>query len=85
MGVRLQMKRLRATRLEVTRGALVLTFAQDTDVDGAKLVELVESHPGKYRFSSENRLKVRPDDPGPLASLEEIRSLLGTLSPEPPP
>jgi len=83
MSVRLRMKRLRATRLEITREALVLTFAQDTEVDGAILVEMVERHPGKYRFSKGNRLKVRPDEPGPLASLEEIRDLLRKLSPEP--
>lgn len=84
MSVRLLMKRLRATRLDVTREALVLTFAPDTAVNAESVVKMVESDPGKYSLSSGNRLRVRPASPGPLDSLDEILPLLQRLAPEHP-
>ncbi len=84
MSVRLMMKHLRATRLDVTREALILTFAPDTDADAGTIVKMVESDPGKYSLSSGNRLRVRPASPGPLDSLDEILPLLQRLAPEHP-
>ncbi len=84
MSVRLLMKLLRATRMEVTREALVLTFAPDTDADAGSIVKMVESDPGRYSLSSGNRLRVRPASPDPLNSLDEALALLRLLAPKAP-
>ncbi len=80
MWVRLLMKRLRITRLEVGRSALVLTFAGDTDVDAGALVSLVEANPNKYRLQSGDKLRILPSAPGPLEGLLEVRLLLERFS-----
>ena len=81
MSVRLLMKRLRVERLEITREALVLTFAADTDVSAESLVRLVEATPQRARFSSGNKLRIRPRAPGPRDALDEIGTLLRELEP----
>jgi len=84
MALRLLMKRIRITRLDVNRHALVLTFAQDADVNTEGLAELVERRPRKFRFSSGTTLRVRPDTPDTLECLEEVQALLRELLPPPP-
>jgi len=84
MHVRLHMKRLRISSLEVRRGSMVLNFPQDTDVDGAALVRLAEERPGKYRFPTGSRVSIRPDSPDPKACLEEVRGLLERLASDKP-
>jgi len=79
MSVRLVMKRLRIERLEITREALILTFAADTEVTAESLVRLVEANPRTIRFSSGNKLRIRPNAPGPRDALGEVRILLQNL------
>jgi transcription-repair coupling factor (superfamily II helicase) len=82
MSVRLFMKRLRISSLEIRREAVILTFPQDTIVEGATLIAWVNRRPGKYRFSTTNKFRIRPESPSPQRSLEEVRDLLGQLESE---
>lgn len=84
MSVRLLMKRLRIERLEITHEALVLTFAADTEVSAESLVRLVEANPRMLRFSSENKLRIRANAPGPRDSLDQVRVLLQGIEPPAP-
>jgi transcription-repair coupling factor (superfamily II helicase) len=80
MSVRLHLKKLRITRLDVVPDGLIVTFAEDTAVNPAKLVSLVKRQPKKFRFLTDKKLKVRLPACQPLEALLESEKVIQDLA-----
>ena len=76
MSVRLLLKKLRITRLDVVPEGLVITFPEDTRVNPDKLIALVKKEPRRFRFLTERKLKVRLPAGAPLQALLESRKVI---------
>jgi transcription-repair coupling factor (superfamily II helicase) len=76
MAVRLILKRVGIARLDISAGSLLLTFAEHTRVKPETLVNLVRTNPGRYRFLSEKKLKIKLDSRRPLDSLREAERII---------
>jgi transcription-repair coupling factor (superfamily II helicase) len=68
MSIRLLLKKHGITRLDVSPGNLLLTFAPHAAMDSERLVSLVSESPNKFRMHSQYKLRVglarsRPDVP----------------------
>jgi transcription-repair coupling factor (superfamily II helicase) len=82
MSVRLVLKRLRITRLDVVQDGLVVTFSEDTAVHPAKVILLVKKQPKKFRFLTDRKLKVRlPACQSQEALLESKKEIQALTSP----
>jgi transcription-repair coupling factor (superfamily II helicase) len=82
MSVRLVLKKLRITRLDVVQDGLIITFSEDTAVHPAKVINLVKKQPQKFRFLSDRKLKVRLPGCQPLEALLESKKVIqGFTSP----
>jgi len=81
MSVRLLLKKLRITRLDVVPEGLVVTFSEDTAVDPAKVIRLVKTLPKKFRLLTDRKLKVRLPGCQPLEALLESKKVLQALAP----
>jgi len=80
MSVRLLLKKLRVTRLDVVPDGLIVTFSADTAVNPAKLVNLVKKEPKRFRFLTDRKLKVRLPAYQPLDALLESKRVIKTLA-----
>ena len=58
MSVRLLLKGMGVSRLDVTRSSFTLTFSEAAVIDPEKIVGLASKKPKKYRFIDQNRLTV---------------------------
>ncbi len=82
MSVRLVLKKLRITRLDVVQDGLIITFSEDTAVHPAKVINLVKKQPKKFRFLTDRKLKVRLPGCQPLEALLESKKVIqGFTSP----
>jgi transcription-repair coupling factor (superfamily II helicase) len=79
LSLKLLLRRLWIRRLEAVNGSYILSFAENPDIDGARLARLVAANPKRLRLSPDHRLCVKwsSDDAG--ASLAELKNLLHTL------
>jgi transcription-repair coupling factor (superfamily II helicase) len=80
MSVRLLLKKLRITRLDVVPDGLIITFSEDTAVKPAKVISLVKMQPKKFRFLTDKKLKVRLPACQPLEALLESKKIIRTLA-----
>jgi transcription-repair coupling factor (superfamily II helicase) len=80
MSVRLLLKKLRITRLDVLPDGLIVTFFEDTAVSPAKLVTLVKTKPKRFRFLTDRKLKVRLPACQPLEALLESKKVIQALA-----
>jgi len=81
MSVRLLLKKLRITRLDVVPDGLIVTFPEDTAVNPAKLIILVKKQPKRFRFLTDRKLKVRLPTCQPLEALLEAKKVIQALAP----
>jgi len=85
MSIRLLMKRLRISKLDLSADSLTLTLPEDTAVDATHMVRLIQERPRKYRPLSNNRIRIAvgtlsfPED---LAKVEKEVETLGVGSGE---
>ncbi len=82
MAVRLNLKRIGIARLDISAGSLVLTFGEHPRVKPERLVNLVRTDPGRYRFLSEKKLRIKIDGRTPLDSLLEAKRIIPELEAE---
>ncbi len=83
MSLRLLMKEMGISRLDVGNDALTLSFSQSSPVDPAALVRLVSGRPRQYQFLSDRKLKIHlgPLDPSsPLKRVEKALEAMAVLS-----
>src|SRR5512136_329491 len=78
MSVRLLLKRLRISRLDVVPDALIVTFSEDTAVKPAKVISLVKAQPKRFRFLTDRKLKVRLPGCQPIDALLESKKVVQT-------
>ncbi|MBC8419443.1 MAG: transcription-repair coupling factor [Desulfobacterales bacterium] len=68
MSVRLFLKRLRISKLDLGRNNLILTFPEEKGIDIEHLIRLTNAQPNRFRFLPRNRLRITtgalsfPDD-----------------------
>jgi transcription-repair coupling factor (superfamily II helicase) len=79
MSVRLMLKQVRATRLDVKQGLLSFSFSEDTPLNPAHLIDLVREKPNTYRFSSDTKFQVRIGLKTPMESLLEAGQVLNRI------
>jgi transcription-repair coupling factor (superfamily II helicase) len=80
MSVRLKLKKIRASRLDVGKDRLILTFASDTTVDPSWLTDLISREPGRFQFLSENKVMVRTPPAKPQEMIKELEVVYDRLS-----
>ena len=68
-------------RLDISAVSLLLTFTEHTRVRPERLVSLVRKNPGRYRFVSERKLKVKVNSRSALDSLLEAKKIIPELEP----
>jgi transcription-repair coupling factor (superfamily II helicase) len=79
MSIRLILKKMRISRLDVGKSSLILTFAQDRPVDAEGLLRYIQEKPHRFQFMAENKLKVRmPPDFSPHA-LAQVEHTIASL------
>ncbi|MDY6880250.1 MAG: transcription-repair coupling factor [Desulfatiglans sp.] len=74
ISIRIVLKRLGINRLDIGRSEVILTFAEEGKIDPEKIVRFVSEHSKRFRFLSENRLKIyfgRLSIPEDLRRIEE--------------
>jgi transcription-repair coupling factor (superfamily II helicase) len=80
MSVRLVLKQLRITRLDVVPDGLIVTFSEDTAVHPAKVMGLVKKQPNKFQFLTDKKLKARLPACQPLEALLESKKVIRSLT-----
>jgi transcription-repair coupling factor (superfamily II helicase) len=71
MKVRLVLKHMGITRLDVGLDGLSFTFSPDANVKPERVVHLVGTQPRRFQFLSEKKLKVRGTYKNPFEGLLE--------------
>jgi len=79
LSLKLLLRRLWIRRLEAVNGSYILSFAENPDIDGAKLARLVAADPKRLRLSPDYRLYVKCSSPDAGDCLAELKNLLQTL------
>jgi len=85
LSIRLLMKRLRISKLDLSSNSLTLTLPEDTAVNATHMVRLIQERPQKYRLLPNNRIRIAvgtlsfPED---LAKVEKEVETLGVSSGE---
>lgn len=77
MKVRLLLKKMGITRLEVGQDGLVFTFSPDANVKPERLVNLVGKQPRRFQFLSDKKLKARGAYQSPFEGLLEAERVAG--------
>ncbi|MCK4785226.1 MAG: hypothetical protein KAV87_15865, partial [Desulfobacteraceae bacterium] len=70
------------TRLDVERKSLILTFSQDKTMDSERLVQFINSQPGRFRFLSQYKLKINIDRLSSLEDFPEIEKAIKSVEVE---
>jgi transcription-repair coupling factor (superfamily II helicase) len=76
MSVRLLLKNLRISRLDVGRDSLTLTFPSNNETDTPRLVQLIAEEPKRFQFLSQNKLKVNVGRLSPQEDLGKIEKTI---------
>jgi transcription-repair coupling factor (superfamily II helicase) len=76
MSVRLLLKRMHVTRLDVTHDTLVLLFLPTSNLEPKKVVKWVQRNPKRARFLSEQKMMIRVDKETALDALKEVKRIL---------
>jgi transcription-repair coupling factor (superfamily II helicase) len=82
MSIRLLLIELGITRLDVERKSLILTFSQDKTMDSERLVQFINSQPGRFRFLSQYKLKINIDRLSSLEDFPEIEKAIKSVEVE---
>ena len=79
VSLRLVLKNMGISRLDVGSGSLSLTLSPDRAVDTQRLVQLVNRKPHRFQFLSANKLKVNVGKISLSNSLSEIEEVIESL------
>jgi transcription-repair coupling factor (superfamily II helicase) len=81
VSIRLYLKKMRINRLDIGNSSFTVTFSQEKTRDPDNLVRLVSSHPERFQFLSENKIKVNIGCLSPEEDLPRIRKAISELDP----
>jgi len=79
MSIRLLLKKLRISKLDMGRNSLTLTLPEETHVDTEELIRMINARPNRFRLLPSNKLKIHtaafslPDD---FPRIEQIVEML---------
>ena len=66
MSVRLLLKKIGISKLDVGYDGMMMTFSPETKLDPGKVIQWFENRPERYRFLSDKKLKVETKTDKPL-------------------
>jgi transcription-repair coupling factor (superfamily II helicase) len=79
LGLKLLLRRLWVRRLEAVNGSYILSFAENPEIDAAKLARLIAAEPERLRLSPDSRLHVKCSSADAGDCLAELKNLLQAL------
>ena len=79
LNLKLLLRRWWIRRLDALNGELVLTFAENPEIDVDKLSALISAESERLRLSPDNRLHFRSSSSGVVESIGELKKLLHNL------
>ncbi len=79
LSLKLVLRRLWIRRLEAINGSYILSFAENPEIDAAKLARLVAADPRRLRLSPDSRLHVKCSSRNAGDCLAELKNLLQAL------
>jgi transcription-repair coupling factor (superfamily II helicase) len=77
--LKLLLRRLWIKQLDSVNGELVLTFAQNPEIDLHRLTRLIAAEPKRLRFTPEYRLYFKSHSRDVVESITELKKLLHNL------
>jgi transcription-repair coupling factor (superfamily II helicase) len=77
--LKLLLRKLRITKLDSVNGELVLTFAENPEIDLARLTRLIAAEKKRLRLTPECRLYFKSHSPSVVESIAELKKLLHNL------
>jgi transcription-repair coupling factor (superfamily II helicase) len=77
--VKIALKRISSTRMDVEDGFVILSFSKDTHLTPTMLVDVAARHPENFRLLSDRKLKVMSKRKGALATIEEAGKIIARL------
>ncbi|MFC1825008.1 transcription-repair coupling factor [Thermodesulfobacteriota bacterium] len=79
MAVRLMLKRIRGTRLEVGKKGAILVFSPDTRLTPETVVKFVGRDSRRFQFLSERKLRIQMANASPSESFENLKEIIRQL------
>jgi len=79
LSLKFVLRRLWIRRLEAVNGSYILSFAENPEIDAAKLANLIAGHPKRLRLSPDSRLHVKCSSTNAGDCLAELKNLLQAL------
>jgi transcription-repair coupling factor (superfamily II helicase) len=79
MSIRIILKELGISRLDIGTHSLVLTFEENGSIDPARIVRLASTNPVRFRFLSGDRLKIHTGPLLPQEDFDKIRKNIEML------
>ncbi len=77
--VKIGLKRIGSTRMDVEDGHVILSFSKDTHLSTPMLTDVAAPHPGSLRLLSDRKLKVMSERKEALATIEEAGNIVARL------
>jgi len=77
--VKIGLKRIGSTRMDVEDGHVILSFSKDTHLSPPMLIDVAGRHPGSLRLLSDRKLKVMSERKEALATIEEAGKIVTSL------
>ncbi|NVM26939.1 MAG: transcription-repair coupling factor, partial [Desulfobacterales bacterium] len=74
--VKIGLKRIGSTRMDVEDGHVILSFSKDTHLSPPMLIDVAAPHPGSLRLLSDRKLKVMGERKEALATIEEAGKII---------
>jgi transcription-repair coupling factor (superfamily II helicase) len=78
--IKIGLKRIGSTRLDISDSSLVFSFARDTPIHPSRLVEIAMSRPKHVRFISDQKLRIASSQKGSMEILKEAEEIVEGFS-----
>lgn len=76
MSVKLLLKKMEVSKLDVRFDGLILTFLPDTKIEPEKMIQWFEKRPETFRFLSDKKIKVKTGTQNSLEAIAEGKKIL---------
>ncbi|RLC31960.1 MAG: hypothetical protein DRH37_01780, partial [Deltaproteobacteria bacterium] len=79
MSVRILLKKMGVIRMDVGVRSLTLTFAPHSSIDTEKLLAVVGDKPNRFRFLSQDKLRIHTENLSDPVDLEKVENYLSEI------
>ena len=78
--IKIGLKKIGSIGLDIKDDHMIFSFSKDTRVSSSNLVDLACSHPDKFSFLSDQKLKIVSKKRGAIATLDEAEKIIGQFN-----